>query len=232
MTYEKLKVILEKAKESASPDQLIKKLGEDQAFSLIKKGRGMLSISQRKKYIEYCIKLGLIDAIDYQLTELGNAALNNFNVTLSNAIFALEINGKKLKDLLLQVLSTVNIPVIEQIHEKLQTLQANISIQELSYYLNLLARCGALQKNRKYTYSFKTVNVNEFESILRQEYIRASKDPMGQIWYEKYKEDIQNKYNLSGDQFNALLSELQKRKPRLISLQRSRTKTWFALRDV
>jgi alpha-D-ribose 1-methylphosphonate 5-triphosphate diphosphatase PhnM len=55
---------------------------------------------------------------------------------------------------------------------------------------------------------------------------------MGQIWYEKYKEDIQNKYNLSEDQFNTLLSELQKRNPRLISLQRSRTKTWFALRDV
>lgn len=231
MTYEKLKVILEKAKESSSPDDLIKKLEENQEFFL-KKRRGKLSISQRKKYIESCVKLGLLDAANYQLTELGNAALTNFDEILSKAIFNIEINRKKLKDLLLQALTTIKIPVIEQIYEKLQTLQANIPIQELSYYLNLLARCGVLQKNQKYTYTFANVDVNEFESILKQEYLRASKDPMGQIWYEKYKEDIQNKYNLSEDQFNTLLSELQKRNPRLISLQRSRTKTWFALRDV
>jgi hypothetical protein len=231
MTYEKLKVILERAKESSSLDELIKKLGENQEFFL-KKKRGSLSISQRKKYIESCVKFGLLNTMNYQLTELGNAALTNFDEILSKAIFNIEINGKKFKDILLQALATITIPVIEQIHEKLQMLHANIPIQELSYYLNLLARCGVLQKNRKYTYTFTNIDVNEFESILKQEYLRSSKDPMGQIWYEKYKEDIQNRYNLSEDQFNTLLSELQKKNPRLISLQRSRTKTWFALRDV
>ena len=231
MTYQKLKVILEKAKESFTPDELINKLGEDREFFLRKK-RGLVSISLRKKYIESCVKLGLLDGANYQLTELGNDALTNFDQILSQIIFNIELNGKKMKDLLLQALATIRIPVIEAIHEKLQTFQADISIQELTYYLNLLAKCGVLQKNRKYTYTFASVDVNEFESILKQEYIRAPKDPMGQIWYEKYKEDIQNKYNLTEDQFNTLLSELQKKNPRLISLQRSRTKTWFALRDV
>ena len=225
MTYQKIKVILEKAKDSSSQDELIQRIGADPEFFSSKTKK------IREKYVERCIKLGLLDT-DYKLTELGRAALLNFDAVLSETIFSKEYNGKKFRDLLLQALSAINIPIVEQIHEKLQQLQADIPIPELSFYLNLLAKCGFLQKNRKYTYSFARVNMNDFEALLRQEYQHASKDPTGLIWYEKFKEDVQKKYNLTADQFNALFSELQKKNPRLISLQRARTKTWFALREV
>ncbi len=225
MTYQKIKVILEKAKDSSSQDELIQRIGADPEFFSSKTKK------IRERYVERCIKLGLLDT-DYKLTELGNVALMNFDEVLSDIILKKEYNGRKLKELLLQALSTVSIPIIEQIHEKLQQLKAEIPLQDLSFYLNLLAQCGILQKNRKYTYSFAKVNMNDFETLLRQEYQHASKDPTGLIWYEKFKEDVQKKYNLTADQFNALFSELQRKNPRLISLQRSRTKTWFALREV
>lgn len=225
MTYRQIKVILEKAQESSSQDELIQKIGDDLAFASKKDKKS------REKYIEKCIKLGLLD-INYKLTEVGIAAIRNFDAVLSETIFNKEYNGKKFKDLLLQVLSAVGIPIVEQIHDKLQQMQVNIPTTELSFYLDLLAQCGSLQKNRKITYSFAKVEMHDFEAILRQEYQHASKDPTGLIWYEKFKEDVQKKYNVTADQFNALISELQKKNPRLISLQRSRTKTWFALREV
>jgi hypothetical protein len=225
MTYRQIKVILEKAQESSSQDEFIQKIRESTEFFSGK------SKKNREKYIERCIKLGLLD-IDYKLTELGSAALRNFDEVLSETIFDKEYNGKKFRDLLLQALSAVNIPIVEQIYEKLQQMQVDIPIPELSFYLDLLAQCGSLQKNRKITYSFAKVEMNDFEAILRQEYLHASKDPTGLIWYEKFKEEIQKKYNLTADRFDALISEVQKKNPRLISLQRSRTKTWFALREV
>jgi len=225
MTYRQIKVILEKAQESSSQDELIHRIGEDLAFSSKKDKKSS------EKYIERCIKLGLLDT-DSKLTELGRAALRNFDAVLSETIFNQEYNGKKFRDLLLQVLSAVSIPIVEQIHEKLQQMQVNIPVPELSFYLDLLAQCGFLQKNRKITYSFAKVEMNDFEAILKQEYQHASKDPTGLIWYEKFKEDVQKKFNLTADQFNALVTDLQKKNPRLISIQRSRTKSWFALREV
>lgn len=225
MTYRQIKTILEKSQESVSRDELIHRIGEDLAF-FSKRDK-----KSREKHIERCIKLGFLDD-DYKLTELGREALQNFDAVLSETIFNKEYNGKKFKELLLQVLSAISIPIVEQIHDKLQQMQVDIPLTELSFYLDLLAQCGSLQKNRKVTYSFAKVEMNDFEAILRQEYQHASKDPTGLIWYEKFKEEVQKKYNLTADQFDALVSEVQKKNPRLISLQRSRTKTWFALREV
>ena len=58
------------------------------------------------------------------------------------------------------------------------------------------------------------------------------KDPTGTIWFEQYKQNILKKYNLTSSQFDELFSELKRRKPRLISLQRSRTKSWLLLREI
>lgn len=230
MSYDKLRAILNHAMESDSLPDLLKRLGEDSAFSYRKKQRVLIR-RQRKQYIDKAVKLGLLDE-NYQLSDLGKEAINNFNNIISQIIFDMEFNGKKLKDLLFTALANTDIPTTERVHEKFTELQVNIPIQQLRNYLNILAKCGVLQKNRKYTYTLPQVGVKDFESILKVEFNSTEKDPSGLIWYEQCKELIQKKYNLSAAQFEELFSELKKKKPRLISLQRSRTKTWLRVREI
>ncbi|NVM53668.1 MAG: hypothetical protein HWN66_08185 [Candidatus Helarchaeota archaeon] len=228
MSYNKIKAILEHAREISSLSDLIKRLGEDPTFFY---GKKPLIRRQRKQYIDRCVKLGLLDE-EYRLTNLGEQALENFNEIISQIILNLDFNGKKFKDSLLSTLANVDIPTTERIYEKMSKLKVDIPIQQLRNYLNILAKCGVLQKNRKYTYTLAKVDVKDFEMILKQEYAAAEKDPTGLIWYEQYKETILKKYNFSSSQFDELFTELKKRKPRLISLQRSRTKSWLLLREV
>lgn len=230
MSYEKIRAVLNHSKEADSLADLVKRLGTDPAFFYGKRKKPLIR-RQRKQYIDTCIRFGLLDE-DYHLTDLGRAALTNFNEVISSLIFELDFNGRNFKDLLFTTLGNVDIPTTERIHEKVQELGGEIPIQQLRTYLNILAKCGALQKNRKYTYTLPPLTANDFESLLRQEYLNAEKDPSGLIWFEQFRETMQKKYNLSQDQFENSFSELKKKKPRLISLQRSRSKTWFLLREV
>ncbi|NVM29534.1 MAG: hypothetical protein HWN65_11900 [Candidatus Helarchaeota archaeon] len=229
MSYEKIKAILTHARESDSPSDLLKILGTNPAF-FFRKNKKVLIRRKRKQYADRCVKLGFLDE-NYKLTELGSKALDNYDEVLSQTIFNLEFNGKNFKETLLSALANIDIPITERIHEKMQELDIQIPISELRNYLNILSKCGILQKNRKYTYTLAKVDAQDFEGILRQEYRTAEKDPTGLIWYEQYKENIMKKYNLSSNQFDELFSEVKKKKPRLISLQRSRTKTWLRLRE-
>ncbi|MHA1264937.1 MAG: hypothetical protein ACTSRS_06835 [Candidatus Helarchaeota archaeon] len=230
MSYEKIKAILNHANASESLTDLIKKLGEDPAF-IYKKSKEALIRRQRKQYINKCQKLGFLNE-QYQLTELGKAALRNFNEVLANQILELNLNGHTFKDLLFSALADVDIPTTERIHQKMKELGVSLPIQQLRNYLNILAKCGILKKNRKYTYTLPELTVADFEAILRQEYQKSEKDPSGLIWFEKYKENIRKKYNLTESRFDELFSKLKRNKPRLISLQRSRTKTWIRLREI
>ncbi len=229
MSYQKIKAILREANEVESPQALIKNLGEDPAFKY-KKNKKTLIRRQRKQYIDSCVKLGLLDE-DYNLTSLGKEALEDFDKTLSHIIFEIKLNGRTFREILLDTLAKIDIPTVERIYEKMTELEVDIPIQELRNYLNILAQCRILQKNRKYTYTLKELDLKDFERILRREYNQAEKDPTGTIWFEQFKENIQKKYNLSSSQFDDLLTDLKVKRPRLISLQRSRTKTWIRLRD-
>jgi len=230
VSYQKIKAILAHAKESDSLQGLIKALGKDPAFFYGKSMKPLIR-RQRKQYLDKCVKLGLLDR-NYQLTSLGNEALNNFDEVLSQIIFDLEINGKKFKDILLKTLANIDIPTVERIKEKMEEYSVEIPIQQLRNYLNILAKCGVLQKNRKYTYTLAKLNVKDFEAILKQEFKEMEKDPTGTIWFEDFKEKIQKKYLLTAEQFDELFSELKRKRPGLISLQRSRTKSWLRIREV
>ncbi len=229
MSYQKIKQIVERAKEVNSLQELIQNLGEEPAF-FYGKNRKILIRRQRKQYIDNCVKLGLLNE-KFQLTELGNKALSNFNETLTQIIFNTEIKGKKFKDILFEALAKIDIPIIERIKEKIDETQVDIPIHQLRNYLNILANCGVLQKNRKYTYTLAQLNTPDFEAILRTEFNRMEKDPTGTVWFEQCKENILRKYNLSSSKFDELFEDLRKRKPQLIGLQRSRTKSWLLLRE-
>ncbi len=230
MSYQKIKAIIGHAQRIDSLQELIKKLGEDPAFFYGKKKK-ILIRRQRKQYIDRCVKLGLLDE-SYQLTDLGHRALENFNEVLSEIIFNIEVNGKNFKGILYEALANVDIPVVERISEKMGELEFKLPIQQLRNYLNILAKCGILQKNRKYTYTLARVDVKDFEAILRTEFEKMDKDPTGTVWFEQYKEDVLKHYNLTSKKFDELFADLKKRRPGLISLQRSRTKSWFKLREV
>ena len=230
MSYHKIKAIIRISKDVNSPQELLKSLGEDPAFFYGKKKKVLIR-RQRKQYIDKCVNLGLLNE-NYQLTELGIKALENFDEILSQIIFDIEVNGRKFKEILLEVLAVIDIPTVERISEKMYELDFDLPIQQLRDNLNILAKCGILQKNRKYTYTLKKIDVNDFEAILKQEFENAEKDPTGTIWFEQYKETIQKKYNLAPSQFDELFAELKRKKPRLISLQRSRTKSWLLLREI
>lgn len=229
MSYQKIKAVIEHAKEVTSLQELIRNLGEDPAF-FYGKGREALIRRQRKQYIETCVKLGLLNE-NYQLTELGNSALANFNETLTQIIFNMDVNGRKFKDILFETLAKVDIPIMERIKEKMDEIKVDISIHQLRNYLNILANCGVLQKNRKYTYTLAQLNISDFETILHTEYNKMEKDPTGTVWFEQLKENIMKKYNLNSGKFDELLEDLRKRKPHLIGLQRARTKSWLLLRE-
>jgi Fe2+ or Zn2+ uptake regulation protein len=230
VSYQKIKAIIENSQETGSLQELISKLEEDPAFFYGKRKKVLIR-RQRKQYIDRCVKLGLLDE-NYKLTTLGYNALKDFDSVLSQIIFDLDVDGKKFKEILLETLANVDIPTVERIYEKMQELSVEMPTQQLRNYLNILAKCGVLQKTRKYTYTLKQLEVTDFEAILKKEYQTAEKDPSGTIWFEQYKETIQKKYNLTASQFNELLAELRKRKPGLISTQRARTKTWFRIREV
>ncbi len=230
MSYQKIKAIIENSRETGSLQELISNLGEDPSFFYGKRKK-VLMRHQRKQYIDRCVKLGLLDE-NYELTALGHEALKDFDSVLSQIIFELDVDGKKFKEVLLETLASVDIPTVERINEKLHELSVEMPTQQLRNYLNILAKCGVLQKTRKYTYTLKELEVTDFEAILKKEYQTAEKDPSGTIWFEQYKEAIQKKYNLTDSQFDELFAELRKRKPGLISTQRARTKTWFRIREV
>ncbi|HUX98574.1 MAG TPA: hypothetical protein VMV49_03415 [Candidatus Deferrimicrobium sp.] len=230
MSYDKIKAILGHAKESDSLAELIKKL-EDEPTFFYGKNKKTLIRRQRKQYIEKCVKLGFLNE-EYQLTSLGKQAVDNFNEVLSERIFAMEIDGHNFKDLLIKSLANLDIPTVEKIKEKTDELQVDIPINQLRNYLNILAKCGVLKKNRKYTYTLEALSLKDFEESLKTEYQKMEKDPTGLIWYEQFKEIVMRKYNLSASQFDELFSELKKKKPQLISLQRSRTKSWLLLRGI
>ena len=229
MSYQKIKAIINHANDTTSSQELIKELGNDPAF-FYGKHKKVLIRRKRKQYIDNCIKLGLLDE-NYQLTDLGHKASENFDDILAQIIFDIQVNGKKFKEILLETLANVDIPTVERISEKINELDVEIPIQQLRNYLNILAKCGFLQKNRKYTYTLKQLELPDFEKILRHEYEKAEKDPTGTIWFEQYKENIQIKYNLTSNQFDELFTEVKKKKPGLISLQRSRSKSWIRIRE-
>jgi len=230
VSYQKIRVILEHAKETDSLPELIKKVGESPAF-LYGKSKKILIRRQRKQYIDRCVKLGLLND-NYQLTDLGHEALENFDGIMARIIFNLKVNGKNFKEVLYQALANIDIPIVERIKEKLDELNYELPVQQLRNYLNILAKSGILQKNRKYTYTLAKLDVKDFEAILRAKFDTMEKDPTGTVWFEQYKEDILKHYSLTPTQFDELFAELKKRRPGLISLQRARTKSWFKLREV
>jgi hypothetical protein len=230
LSYDKIKAILRHATVSGSVSELMKELETDPAF-IYGKSKKPLIRRQRKQYMDKCIKLGFLTE-DYQLTPLGNQAVSNFNEVLSERIFAIEMDGKDFKDLLIRSLSNLDIPTVEKIKEQMDELGVDIPVNQLRNYLNILAKCGVLKKNRKYTYTLEALSVKDFEAILKTEYQKMEKDPTGLIWYEQFKELVMKKYNLASNQFDELISELKKKKPQLIGLQRARTKSWLLLREV
>ena len=230
MNYKRINIIIKLAKTTESKEELIKVLGEDTAFRYGKNLEKILIEPQRKRYIKKCIELGLLDD-NYKLTSLGSTALKKFNETLSNIILNQEIDGKKFKTILLQAISEIKIPTVEEIKEKFNKLTVNITISELRSQLNFLSKCGILQKNRKYTYNFKNIGQNDFENIIRSEYNKAEKDPTGLIWFEAFKKHILKKFMLTLEEFDKLFSQLRKDKPSLIGTQRSRSKTWLLIRE-
>ncbi|MHA1271427.1 MAG: hypothetical protein ACTSPY_16660 [Candidatus Helarchaeota archaeon] len=230
MSYEKIKAILRIAKESPQSYELMEKIGEDPAFLYGKNKEKVLIRRQRKQYINKCIKLGLLDE-NFELTELGLKALDNFDQTIAELILKTKYDKFTFKELLLQVLADIRIPTVEEIRDKLKELGVKMSVQELRSKLNTLAKCGILQKNKKYVYTFKSLDLESFENILRSEYNSAKKDPTGLIWFEEFKENIIKNYNITPNQFDTLFNKLKSKKPRLIGIQRSRTKTWILLRE-
>ncbi|MHA1129458.1 MAG: hypothetical protein ACTSQI_12045 [Candidatus Helarchaeota archaeon] len=230
MSYQKIRAIVEHAKDSNSFQELIKKIGEDPAFSYGKQKKVLIR-RQRKQYLDKCVKLGLLNE-NYQLTPLGHDALEEFDKVLSEIILDQMVDGRKFKEILLESLANVDIPTVERINEEIKALNVEIPIQNLRNYLNILAHCGILQKNRKYTYTLKQLTITDFEVILKREYQNAKKDPTGLLWFEKYKQDIQKKYNMTVSQFDILLTKLREKKPHLISMQRARSKTWIKIREI
>ena len=230
MSYEKIKAIVKYAKKSESLQDLINKLGKDKAFYYGKNRDKVMIKRQRLQYIKKCKKLGLLDE-DYRLTDLGKRALLNFDETLAEIILNLKFNERDFRSLLLEALSEIKIPTAEEIQEKLRDLGVKMSLPELRSYLNILAKCGIIKKNRKYTYTFKELNLDEFKNLLYLEYNKIEKDATGQIWFEKFKEDFIKKYNLATNKFDELFNKLRKEYPGLIGLQKSRSKTWFYFRE-
>ncbi|MBD3230427.1 MAG: hypothetical protein GF329_19765 [Candidatus Lokiarchaeota archaeon] len=230
MSYEKIKSIVNvvNASNINSLNELIDKLKDEPAFHYGK--NKILSPSRIKFYIDKCIEFGLLTN-DYILTDMGSESLKNFDRLVSEVIFNMEYNGKKFKEFLTEALMKIRIPTVEEIKEGLEKHGVEISIDELRTFLNILAKCGRLEKNRKYTYSLKGLQLDEFEKIIRKEYENTDKDPSGLIWFEEFKEKIIKKYFLTLDEFEDLFAKLQKKKPRLIGLQRSRTKSYLLLRD-
>lgn len=218
------------AKDSESKNELVNDLADETAFHYGKNRKKILIKRQRKQYIKKCIKLGFLDE-DYNLTPRGKEAINDFDRVLSDSIFNLEYNGKSFKELLLKALSEIRIPTVEEIKDKFDEYNSNISIHELRSNLNILAKCDVLRKNRKYTYSLQKIDLDDFENIISQAYYKSKKDPTGLIWFEEFRENIIKKYNLTIEEFDELFNELKKNKPRLISIQRGRDKTYFKLRD-
>ncbi|MHA1229286.1 MAG: hypothetical protein ACTSRP_04730 [Candidatus Helarchaeota archaeon] len=229
MTYEKIKAILEAAEKANSFKELIDYLTNNPAFRLGKNKRKVSIKNLGKQYINKCIKLGLLDE-NYRLTELGKNALQNYDEIISKIILNLEYKGLKFQDLLLRSLSAIKIPTVDEIREKFLDFGINISINELRLNLNILAKSGILQRNRKYTYSFKRYTLDEFEKIIENEYDSADKDISGLVWFENFKSKIIKNYNMSEEQFDELFKELKQKKPGLLGLQRSRTKTWLIIR--
>lgn len=230
VSYEKIKAIVNQVNDTNfnSINDFIEKLKEEPAFHYGK--NKILSSSRIRFYIDKCIELGLLTE-EYDLTRVGSNALNDFDRSISEVIFNLEFNEMKFKDLLTKTLINIRIPTVEEIKDGLEEQDIEISIDELRTYLNILSKCGKLKKNRKYTYSLKRLQLDEFERIIRKEYKNTEKDPTGLIWFEEFRDKIIKKYYMTSDEFDELFSKLKKHKPRLIGLQRSRTKTWLLLRD-
>jgi len=230
VTYEKIRTILEKAENSESLIDLMESIGKESSFISGRKEKKVMGKRKRKDLINKCIKLGFLDN-NYKITKLGKEALQDYDRILSKAILNKRYINYTFRELLLKALSKIKIPTIEEINKQFVEFKVNIPFDELKNNINILVKCGVLNRNRKYTYTIKKISLEEFKEIIQTEYMSTEKDPTGLVWFEKFRDKIIRDYIIPPNHFDELFLKLKEKYPRLIGIQHSRTKSWLLLRE-